>query len=262
MPVIPPIAATPYDTITTVLNAARTRLNDTLVTLGPVGGKLLGNNQVFTLQVVNNAWRRFQEYTANIGVTRLKQEQIIYALPPVASLDPSAQVRIDWFNYFDGANLYQAPVLPPDLMFPLKVFERQNGTASAFAPMEVMLDGLPDRNKQARSGLWEWRADGLYMPGALMTTDLKLRYAKYLPDFADVGGVQWFQQVVPMMRASDPFSLYICAEVRDGLEAETWRAKAESAANLWANRDVSMKQRANVRRQSRSGRLEGCGNYF
>ena len=53
-----------YDTLTTVLNMVRGRVNDELVTLSPVGGKLLKNTQVFSQQTVNSAWRNFQDILA------------------------------------------------------------------------------------------------------------------------------------------------------------------------------------------------------
>ncbi len=262
MPVLPPLIAQPYDTVNAVLNGARTRLNDELTTLHPVSGKLLQNNQVFTQQLVNTAWRKLQEFLANLGYTKFRQEAIVYGIPAVSSLDPLIQVRIDWFNYFDGANLFNAPVLPPDLIIPLKVWERQSGMAGAFVPMELIFDGLPNWNKQSRNGLWEWRAEAIYMPGALCVTDLRLRYEAFMPDFVDSSTTQWYQQPVPLLRCHDALSLYICAEIaegRDDMDAAKWTQKAEAAAKIILNRDMAMKQRGNIRRQSRSGRLEGRG---
>ena len=265
MPVFPPITAQPYDTVYNVLNSARVRLNDRIVSQQTVGGKLLENNQAFTLQLVNTAWRKLQEFLANLGFAQLRQEGIITGLPVVSSVDPASQVRIDWFGYFDGQNLFPAPMLPPDLMVPLQVWERQSGVNAAFVPMEPILDGMPTWNKQSRNGIWEWRADGLYMPGALIVTDLRIRYNRYLPDFSDTAAVQWFQQSVPITRCLDALSYFICAEVAEAREDladdGTFRQKGESAARLLMNRDIAMKQRVNQRRQSRSGRLESNDGY-
>jgi hypothetical protein len=89
--------------------------------------------------------------------------------------------------------------------------------------------------------------------------DLRLLYSRYLGDFLDVGALQWFQQLVPIPRCQDAFSLYICAEIRHNAESDEWLTQAEGAARLLCNREVSMKLRGNVRQQSRSGRLEGGG---
>jgi len=261
MPILPPpVNFAPYDQIYKVISTAKTRLNDALPTLYPVGGQILGNSNPETQQMVNAAWRKLQEFLANLGYTRLTDEQTLFQCPPTASTDPSAQTYINWFNFFDGANIYPAPVLPPNLIVPLRLWERQNGNASGFVPMGMMMDGLPTWNKQARNLCWEWRGDAIYMPGSLQTMDLRIRYACYLGDFIDVGDVPWFQQPVPIMRCVDSLAYFICAEVleaREDQEENPFVQKAESAARLIMNRDISLKQRKNIRRRPRSGRGEG-----
>ena len=260
-----PTLGPPYDTVYNVLSSARVRLNDSLTTQQAVSGKLLDNNQAFTLQLVNTAWRKLQEFLANLGFAQLRQEALVMGLPVVGSADPSAQMRIDWFGCFDGVTQASSPVLPADLMTPLRLWERQTGSSFSFVPMESMSDGLPGWNKQSRNGLWEWRADGIYLPGATVGVDLRIRYNRYLADFADSGTAQWFQQVVPMMRALDAFSYFICMEVAEGredLDTGAFQEKGEAAARLMMNRDIALKQRGNVRRQSRSGRLEGGAGDF
>lgn len=252
----------PYDTLYNVMSTARVRLNDELVSRTPVSGKILENNQAFTQQLVNTAWRKFQEYLGNLGCTEFIQEDIVTALPVTTNLDPASQVYINWFGYFDGTTLQPTPVLPQNLMSPLRVLERQTGTQSQFVPMEMMFDGLPTWGKGPRNKLWEWRRESIYMPGSTFEMDLRLRYITYLGDFVDSGATPWFQQDVPVMRSLDSLSMFICSEIaetRDDLDAEMWRLKAESAAKLFMNRDQRMKQRGNTRRLSRSGRLEAGG---
>ncbi len=260
MPVLPPQTASILDPLYSILNAAKVRLNDAVPSLQAVSGKLLNNNNEFTRQVVNNGWRKMLEFCGNRGLTALKQEAVIYQLPGCIATDPAIPMWIDWFNSYDGANLYTQPVLPADLIVPLKVWERPSNLNCAFPsnPMELFFDGLPMLPKQLYNGMWEWRANRIYIPGALQKIDLRILYARYLGDFAD-GAEQWFEQEVPLPRCQDPFSLYICAEIaetREDLDQAYWLAKAEGAAVLFCNRDVQMKQRGTIRRQSRSGRLE------
>lgn len=267
MPILPPITAQPQDSVTSVLNAARVRVNDELKTLHAVSGKLLKNNAPFTQQVVNNAWRKTQECLANHGYTDLKQEQVIYGLPPVATSDPGVFTYIDWFNYFDGVNLYPAPVLPSDLLIPLKIWERPSGQNAVFPqnPMEIFYDGLPANFKGLWNQGWEWRAQQVWLPGAQQTTDLRVLYMKVFPDFADSGTTQWFQQSVPLVRSQNAFSEFICAEIAETLselDQESWIARAETSCKQMCNRNVAMKQRGNTRRMSRSGRLENVFNGY
>jgi len=259
MPFVPNPDA-PFDLAYTILAAARTRLNDTLPTLFPVSGKLLDNSQTSTNQLFNNAYRKLQEFLANLGYTKLIGNVVITGLPPVASTDPGTDVWIDWFNYFDGSNLWQLPVLPQDLIIPKRVWERQSGMNAMFCEMGMYLDGLPTWNKQARNLVWEWRGDAIHMPGSQATMDLRIRYARYLPDIVDTGSVPWFQQPVPIMRCMDSLSYFLCSEVLEarGDDRENpFMDKAVAAAKLIMNRDISTMQRVNVRRRPRSGRGEG-----
>ena len=75
------MALPPYDTVIAVLNAAKTRLNDAVETLQPTGGKILDNTQPFTQQVVNDAWRKLQEFLAELGYTGLKAETLFSNVP-------------------------------------------------------------------------------------------------------------------------------------------------------------------------------------
>lgn len=260
MPILPPISGSATDTVYNVMLAAKARLNDAIKTLSPVGGRLLENTAVFTQVVVNTAWRNLQEFLANIGYTPLKQEAIIPAVPVVATLDPALSTYINWTNYCDGVNVFTTPTLPADMILPLKMWERPyNMNAMWGNPMELFFDGLPNRGKQTWNGAWEWRANSIYMPGALQIMDLRLMYMRFLGDFLDTGNTQWFEISVPLVRCQNAFSLFICAEIaaaRDDMDPGIWKTKAENAAKEMINREVSMKARGNIRRQSRSGRLE------
>jgi hypothetical protein len=262
MPVVTLSPSAVYDPLIVTLNTARTRLNDEFSTLLPVSGKLLGNNQVFSQQMANNAWRKVQEYLGDRGCARLINETIIQSLPPVASLDPASQTWLSWTGYFDGANYYPQPALPADFAHPLKVWERWSGQNAQFCdpPMEKILGGIPTEAKGNAIRRWEWRGDALYMPGSQMIEDLRVRYVCFLADFVD-GATQWFQQPVPIPRISDGFSWFICAELAiakgdlklEGLLLERGRTSLDQTFN----QDVRADQSVNIRRRSRSGRGYG-----
>ena len=248
------------DIVNDALNTARVRLNDAISSIYPTGGKLIENTQAFSQQAVNSGWRRLQAFLANLGYSRLTREAVITGLPIVGSHDPTTLAWINWFNYSDGVNLFATPILPPDLIVPQRLYERVSTQNAYFVPMELMIDGIPSFPKQAVNRWWEWRDDTIFFPGALLSMDLKIRYSAFLPDFVDVGYVRWYEQWIPMMRCLDAFASFICLEIaegRDDLDAQRFADKAESAAKQIINRDVSMKQRTNIRRIPRSGRSHG-----
>ena len=266
MPVIPPSSTLPYDTMSVVINSVRARMNDSLDSLAANSGKLLDETDPSSQQHCNNGWRAFQQYLADKGYQRTKGRVIIGGLPVVQTSDPAVFAWLGWQGYFDGANLWPVPALPQDFISPLKMGERPTGYMQSFSRMESCLDGIPAVSKTTRNRVWGWRNDLIEMPGAQQTVDLEIEYVSFLADFTDVGQIRWYQQPIPIMRSSEAFAWYVCAELenaRDGgssKQAMAYMQRGELAANQIYNRDVRLKQRVNVRRQSRSGRLESCGN--
>ncbi len=270
MPIFPPLAPAQYDTVTNVLNSARMRLNDALKTLQPVSGKLLENSHETTLQALNNAWRKMQDCLADRGYARLINEVIIFSFPVVAITDPGAQVWLTWSGCFDGAAYFRTPRLPEDFTHPIKIWERWSSQGGQFGepPMEKILDGLPAATKTTRLRFWEWRNDAIYMPGSMNLEDLRIRYVSYMPDFADSGTDRWFTLPVPIMRASDSLSWFLCAEV---CSARGDAASVEQSSRFTElgketldhifNLDVKADQRVNIRRKPRSGRGFGRDWY-
>lgn len=267
MPILPPSQGSGYDTVNTVLNMTRGRLNDELKTLQASTGKLLDTNQAFSQQTFNTAWRNCQGFLAEKGYGRLIDETVIYQLPVVASLDPAAQCWLNWSGFFDGVNLFPNVALPQGFNHPLKIWERWSNQNAQFGdpPMEKFLDGMPSTAKTTANRFWEWRNDAIYMPGSQMIEDLRIRFVTFLPDIVDVSGTPWFQQSVPIVRIADGLSWFVVAELmaaRGNPELEEGcTQKGEAALLRVFNLDVKADQRVNIRRQARSGRGFGRSWY-
>jgi hypothetical protein len=274
MPIIPPPGTTPqypYDNLESVLVTARVRLNDAIQT---VAGDIIRDDQPFTAQMVNDAWRKLQAFLANLGMNRFKQQFIARNFPPVGDPDPSSQTWLDWVQYFDGVSFFIPPmvtVLPADFILPLRVWERQTGMNATFVPMHLAADGLPDQRKTAWNRWFEWREDALYMPGSMFRMDLRIEYAAFLADFAvDTGGllVDPTTQLVPINRCRSAFANYIAAEAawaRADVDAQAFVEQAEDDSKLIYNTEVKLKQRTPVSRRPYNGgirtRLWGNAGY-
>lgn len=252
MPIIPPILTAPYDSLESIVNLARVRVNDAIASLS---GDILTDTQPFTLEMVNAAWRTLQEFLANLGYTRSKQEILLTAIPAVTSADPGSQVAMSWSSYYNGSGYDippTAPILPQDLILPLRLWERQTSLTGTFVPMTQALDGLPDHPKLPWNHFWEWREDAIYMPGATIPMDIRLRYAAYLPDFIAAATIVFASQPVPIMRCKNAFSYYIAAEAtapRADADAAAFTQQGDQAARLIFNREVAQKQRTTATRR-------------
>jgi len=268
MPVIPPSSTQGYDTVMNVVLSARTRMNDHVETLEANSGQILHNTDAFMQQLFNGGWRAFQDVLVDRGYQRLTGDVVISGLPKVAVTDPAIFCWLSRAGCFDGVSYYNTPALPSDFTHPLKVWERQNGYNMAFyePPMEKIVDGLRTSAKTTGNLQWEWRQDAIWFPGSLVSEDFRIRYANYLSDFVDSATTRWYQQTVPILRCTDALSWFVCAELEnarkggDAAVVESYFRKGTLATNRILNRDVRANQRVNIRRQSRSGRLEGYGN--
>jgi hypothetical protein len=267
MPVLPITGSTPYDTVQTALLTARGRLNDRIETVVSVSGKILDNPGALAQTWTNSAWRYMQLDLVNMGLKTLIGDDIIFGLPPCINFDPGSQTYISWTGCTDGTNFYTSPTLPAALSFPLHIQERPTGQNACFLwpYMEPMVDGLQSQPKSIYNLRWEWRGDAIWMPGATQSIDLRVRYAKLLPIFSDIGSLRWFDNQVPIVFASDALSWYIVAEIlgaRGDMDAaEAYRERGKSACRIIMNHDTKITQRANVRRIGRSGNGYGGCNW-
>ena len=265
MPVLPPPAPLlPLDSVDTVLNFARARLNDSILT---IAGNLLADSQPYTFTLLNAAFRHLQEDLANAGCPAFTNEAVLVGLPIVANRDPATQVFISCQYFFDGSSYYStpiSPVLPFDCILPLRVWERQTGTQNQFTQMNPTNDGLPDGPKTNYLSVWEWRQNAIYMPGALISRDLKVRYASYLADIASSGSA-----LVPIIRCADSLANYVAAEFAfsrgspDAVAAgNSFLAAGQMSMKRIINRDARREQRGNHRRPGySSGRHRGWGVF-
>lgn len=268
MPVIPPSSSLQYDAVGYALNDARVNLGDRLDTLQFNTGKIMDFTDSFMNQVTNRAWRKLQAYLGNLGYQQVTSEVLIMSLPVVQTVDPAVFTWLGWTGYFDGANLNPTPALPSDFTYPIKVWERWSGQNMQFSDpsMEKILDGMPTRSKTTSNRFWEWRSDAIWMPGSQMIEDLRIRYVRWLADFADLGTTRWYQQTVPIMRCSDALGWFIAAAVENAAKngdkdvAAGFLTNGMAAADEIFNRDVRADQRVNIQRRPRSSR-SAYGSY-
>jgi hypothetical protein len=194
LPVVPNSA---YVSIETVTNLIRAIANDMIYSQA---GEILTNDANFMLPLLNDALEWFQNELANHNVDTFTKETLLTPLTPVpgpASTDPATQVFINDTGYFDGVGMHIAPQLqlPPDLYEPLDLWERQTGSQEDFLFMRLCLDGLPSITPGDRFKMWEFRGpdDGLYMPGAIQSNDIRLRYKGTLAMFVSTDDILYFR---------------------------------------------------------------------
>jgi hypothetical protein len=169
MPVLP---GTQYSQGPDITNLVRSLCND------PQG-------QYFTdtllLPFVNSGARRIARELANNGQTTLIEEQSDpgeITIPPVAVQDPGQQIQLSFQGVSGNVVSAANPTLPADLIFPLKLWERDTGSVEGYQEMSdwTAKGGLPSRVQGVALVDWEWRGDSIYFVGSIIQRDLRMRY--------------------------------------------------------------------------------------
>lgn len=168
------------------IGATEAATADTGTSSGTYDGNGTGLGVVYTDPVlvpfINSAYRKAMRALAMTGTTTFREDNVFFNVPAVASPDPTVQVFIT-----DAT----APPnqLPPDLIVPLKIWERpaNSGTNSDFFLMTDKTNdgGLFPREQVETLLEWEWRKDGIYFVGATQDTQIRLRYQAVFEPVSD-----------------------------------------------------------------------------
>jgi hypothetical protein len=237
------VGTTSYNTADYVLNLARSIVNDAAES---IEGDILSNDQPYTFVYLNSAYQFLQDELVNNGEETFKKEVVLTGLLPVVNNDPATQVFIYDQGYNNGGTNFSTASLPNDLIVPLRLWERQSSTLNCFIPMGKVTDSLPSIPKQSYNGLWEWRGDSIYMPGALLTTDIRFSYLAYLPDLTDG------TSTVQIRRATNALAYLTASEfalARGSAAAESLRGQGVEMIEQMTTRTARGKQRGSYRRR-------------
>ena len=217
--------------------------NDMIVS---AGGEILTDTAPFTFPFLNEATDYVQKELMNHGMNVFEKETILASVTPIAVIDPGVQVDISESGYFDGVNNNASPTIPVDLIMPTRLWERQTGSQELWLPMTQILDGLPAVVQTSRLGMWEWREDGLYMPGATQSEDIRLRYLSETISFSSV------DDIILIRGVNSPIANRIAYKFtlsRGSPLATQFKADADAGILQICTTNARMKQRASVVRK-------------
>lgn len=228
-----------YDTLESVVNTARVRLNDAIAA---VGGEVFTDSAAFSIVAINNGWHHLQEFLSKLGFQKFTGQTILSGLAAVTGSNPRTQTRLDWAGFWNGATTQAGLAFPADFIAPVPkgLDERISGSGNFLEMEDFTEQGLPLIAQQNWNKAWEWRGDAIYMPGALMAFDLRMRYWSYAADFVASGTTPFANQTVPIMRCSDALANFIAAEVarpRGDIDGKQFTADGEAAALILVSRE-------------------------
>jgi hypothetical protein len=251
---MPVLGSSAYNVAGDVTTRMRTILNDSEVT----GGDVLTDTAVFTFDLLNSAFERVQLELASVGVEVQTAYAWLIALPSMPKTDPEARLIVDDTGaniiYPNGiGNVFSlTPQLPTDLILPLKLWERQSGTANYTGPpMKQPNDGLLNMVQQTYLVDWEWKSEGLRFRGALQVQDVKIMYEKALRKLVAPTDPVPIRGVV---NAAAFFGAKTFCASRGGAITPQYEKDAMDEIYLLKAISTRRRQRKQVRRQPYSGR--------
>ena len=202
---MPIVGSTAYNTAGQVTSLVRSLLND-------AAGNLF--TDALLIPYANSAYRKVQRALANIQSGSALSDDVLLVAPAVTATDASVQVSIT-----DAT----APPnqLPPNLLVPLKLWERPNGSTDDFVEMTDLTDhgGLPSQPQGLNLQYWEWRADGIYFLGATQDTQIRLRYETAYPAFVDGTSAVLIRDAIEPIAY---FTAAMAAAARGAPQASRW----------------------------------------
>lgn len=241
MPIVPNSA---YVTLETVSNLIRAIINDMIYSQA---GEILTDSSNVLFPLMNDSLEWFQNEVNNFGVDTFTKETFLLDVTAIETNDPGIQINISDTGYFDGTQNFSTPQVPTDLYNPIFMWERQSGSTEEWVPMGQVLDGLPSVVQSQRLAVWEWRQDALYMPGAVQSNDLRLRYKGTHATFVTIGDTLYFRGGVGPI-AWKTVSTYLSS--RNPQAATAAAAEAQMRVGQIATRTARQKQGVTTTRQS------------
>ena len=120
----------------------------------------------------------------------IKDNVIVTGLPIINSptnglgqTDPAVQTTLSLQGYFDGTQIWPNFLLPDDMLYPTRLWERQTGSNNPFRDMTAPSGGLNSFGQGSYLREWEWRNNQLNFRGATQNVDIRMRYYCSLPQF-------------------------------------------------------------------------------
>lgn len=250
MPILPSSA---YVSVESVTNLIRAVANDMLFSQA---GEILTDTSNLMMPLLNDALGYFVAEINNHSDETFRKETILTSVTAAGTTDPGVQVNISDTGYFDGSISHAQPQVPVDLDVPIFLWERQTGSSENWVEMVEIPDGLPSTPQSSRLRMWEWRQDGLYMPGATQSNDLRLRYSGTHPLFVSANDTLLFRGATGAI-AYKMVSVYLASKNPQASTLADGEAKVRIAQIC--TRSARMKQREAITRISygnpRGGRI-------
>lgn len=172
-----------YPSLQSIADLFRSGINDTFSNssgsgtgFGGGAGLIMPNANPDLVTFMDSAIQEMFSDLRNVGDPELVIDNyILTGLPALTVQDATVQVSLAYTGYFDGYQWHPQWTLPIGTSKVLALWERPTGSNADFSPMRPAPFGLPGIMQGDCMGQWELREGQIWMPGAMLDTDLRLR---------------------------------------------------------------------------------------
>lgn len=261
-----------YPSLAQIADLARSLVNDDKAgaTGTPGEGQILTNSSVTLRNLMNSAVRETcRDVRIMGGPSFIQDNYLLLGLPPVngplgaGSPDPTIQQSLQFTGFFDGLKFWPNFTLPAGMLAPLEMWERAAGTQTEFAEMHQSSGALQPREQQTWIGDWEWRTDSIWMNGATISRDIRLRCVTAIMDVASPS-VDWTSTYVPILDSHEAIADKIVARysARLGAAQQMYAIQRADRSILRLRQQVArQRQMVDLRIETYGGRAAGiAGN--
>ncbi len=173
---MPALPSAPYDTGARILALVQDLCNDKQ-------GQLF--TATFCLEAINSAARWLGQELRNSDKMTLVEDEWLVTIPKVTAPDPTLQVYLMYTGITGNVTPANTPTLPQDMIEPLVLWQRPANQKMNLVPMfnRTGFGGLPKRFPRYDLCEWEWRTDMICFIGALVDTEVMIRYSAIPEEF-------------------------------------------------------------------------------
>lgn len=214
----------------------RSLINDTF---SSGAGQIATDTAPFMKPFLNSAIRDLYSDLRIVGDMRVVRDNFIVAnIPAIPAADPSTQVALTYQGYYNGQTWNNSYLLPPDLLWVMKLWQRTSNTGSTFHPMSIASDGLHGSYQGDHLGQYEVRGNNeIWMNGALQNADLRIRYMATFPDILG-DNIDFATTFVPIQDCTNAIAFKMCAYYAFRLTPEQFQM-AESQAEKYTKKLIA-----------------------
>jgi len=113
----------------------------------------------------------------------VKDNYLLLGIPGIAIADPTVQTALTYQGYFNGVTFNPQFLLPSDLLYVIKIWQRISGSGAPFMPLYEAPSGLPGGYQGDCFAGYEVRGQNeVWFNGSLQAVDLRIRYAAVFPN--------------------------------------------------------------------------------